>query len=136
MQETKLKIDFNQGLLEVEGSEDLVREIYNDFKEALKARPQSAFGASEVHGSVRSEDQTSAKASSSPKDKAKSKANSKPKSKKASDTTGTLIKDLNLMNDGSTESLRDFYAKYDVKTNLERTLVFVYYLQHVRACLT
>ena len=42
------------------------------------------------------------------------------------------MKDLNLMSNGASESLRDFYGKYEAKTNLERTLIFVYYLEHKR----
>ncbi len=35
MAETKLKLDLEQGILEVEGSESFVQSIYNDFKEQL-----------------------------------------------------------------------------------------------------
>ena len=42
MQDTKLKIDFHQGFLEVEGSEALVRDIYNDFKGAKGSSSSSA----------------------------------------------------------------------------------------------
>lgn len=136
MQESKLKIDFNQGLLEVEGSEALVREIYNDFKEALKARPQSVptgdtTGAS-TNAAPPNQSPSEAKPSSKPNGKPKAKTNTKSKSKSSTATTGTLLKDLNLMSDGTSESLRDFYGKYEANTNLERTLIFVYYLQHIR----
>lgn len=134
MQDTKLKIDFNQGLLEVEGSEGLVREIYNDFKDALKSRPQSAPVAAAALDESRTTQsvQTPSEVNSSPKPESKAKPKAKAKPKNSTDTTGTLLKDLNLMSEGSSESLRDFYGKYEVKTNFERTLIFVYYLQHVR----
>lgn len=134
MQDTKLKIDFNQGLLEVEGSEGLVREIYNDFKDALKSRPQSAPVTTTVldGASTTQSEESSSEAKSSPNPKSKAKPKAKAKSKSSTDTTGTLLKDLNLMSEGSSESLRDFYGKYEVKTNLERTLIFVYYLQQIR----
>jgi hypothetical protein len=138
MQDTKLKIDFNQGLLEVEGSEALVREIYNDFKDALKSMPQSTPVTTTVldGASTTQSERPSSEVKSSPKPKSKAKpkakAKAKAKSKSSTDTTGTLLKDLNLMNEGSSESLRDFYGKYEVKTNLERTLIFVYYLDQVR----
>ena len=134
MQETKLKIDINLGLLEVEGSEELVREIYNDFKDILKTKPQNAPIASNVMGasSTTPSAQPVAAAKSSPKAKSRPKPKANAKSKASSDTTGTLLKDLNLMGDGSFESLRDFYGKFEAKTNLERTLIFVYYLEHIR----
>lgn len=135
MQETKLKIDLHQGLLEVTGSENLVREIYDDFRDALKARPESAVHAKDAHGNKPSANPPAEKSSTAKSStNSKSKTSTKPKAKKgASSTTGSLLKELNLMNEGSVESLRDFYARYEVKTNLERTLVFVYYLQHVRS---
>lgn len=134
MQESKLKIDFTQGLLEVEGSEVLVREIYNDFKEALKARPQSAptGGTTVPSTNAAPPNQSSSEAKPSSKPSGKSKTNTKSKSKSSTATTGTLLKDLNLMSDGTSESLRDFYGKFEANTNFERTLIFVYYLQHMR----
>lgn len=108
MQETKLKIDINQGLLEVEGSEELVREIYSDFKDILKTRPPSVPSSANAmdDSSMTPSDQPSIKVKSS----LKAKSKPKPKTKGASDTTGALLKDLNLMNDGSAESLRDFLS--------------------------
>lgn len=128
MQETKLKIDINQGLLEVEGSEELVREIYSDFKDILKTRPHGAPVAAVMDDANISAVQPSGTV----KTKSKPKPKVNAKSKSSSDITGTLLKDLNLMNDGSTESLRDFFRKYEAKTNLERTLIFVYYLEQLR----
>lgn len=125
MQESKLKIDFNQGLLEVEGSEDLVREIYNDFKDSLKTRPQA-----KVEESINPIEKAAVTTSQPSSKRTASKPKSKAKAKKPSDSTGSFLKDLNLMGDDTTKSLRDFYGQYEIKTNLERTLAFVYYLQY------
>ncbi|MHC3136966.1 hypothetical protein ACWPO0_14010 [Acinetobacter nosocomialis] len=43
MQISRLKIDFNQGLLEVDGSENLILEVYKDFKEALTLKNKSTI---------------------------------------------------------------------------------------------
>jgi hypothetical protein len=127
MQESKLKIDFTQGFLEVEGSEELVREIYNDFKESLKTRPQSKA----VEGFASEKSNSADSGQLAPITTQKSQpSRSKTKSKKTSDNTGSFLKDLNLMGEGTTSSLKDFCAQYELKTNLERTLAFVYYLQH------
>jgi len=130
MHETKLKIDLNQGLLEIEGSEEFVRDLYDDFKDILKTRPQSASTISPTLGTVNAtrSEQPSTKAKPAPKPKSKAKA----KSKSSTDTTGKFLKDLNLMGDESSQSLRDFYGVYDAKTNFERTLIFVYYLENIR----
>ena len=41
------------------------------------------------------------------------------------------MKDLDLSPKGDTESLRDFYAHYLPKTNFEKNLIFVYWLQQI-----
>lgn len=40
MTATKLRIDLKQGLLEVEGTDQFVREIYSDFKDRLLSNHQ------------------------------------------------------------------------------------------------
>ena len=96
----------------------------------LKARPQAA--PEDTHDiEVKHNNASPPQTGSVLKPKAKAKTKTKPK--KSSDSSGTLLKDLNLMGDDSLESLRDFCGKYKVKTNLERTLVFVYYLQHKKS---
>lgn len=128
MEENKLKIDLTQGIIEVEGSEQLVRDIYNDFKERLNQAPPKA---SVVENASPKAETPPAK----PAAKAKKKASaSKPKSKVKSSTSnsGSLLKDLDLTSSGGKDSLRDFYNKYETTSNLERNLVFVYYLQNIR----
>jgi hypothetical protein len=126
MQENKLKIDLTQGIIEVEGSEQLVRDIYNDFKERLNQAPSRA---SVVENSSPKVDTPPAKPAAKAK---KTPSASKPKTKSSTSNSGSLLKDLDLTSSGGKDSLRDFYNKYETTSNLERNLVFVYYLKNTR----
>jgi len=125
MDENKLKIDLTQGIIEVEGSEQLVRDIYNDFKKRLNqaAAPAIVAPAPQVPKT------TTEKSAANSQKKATS---GKPKSKSSTNNSGTLLKDLDLTGSGGIESLRDFYSKYEASSNFERNLVFVYYLQNIK----
>lgn len=75
---TKLKIDISAGLLEVEGAEDFVKTIYEDFKGSLAKTPNQSPGT----------DEGKEKESPAPKKKAKrapssSSTQNKSKAKKA-----------------------------------------------------
>lgn len=121
---SKLKIDLSTGLLEVEGSEDLIKFIYGDFKDNLGTPPP-------IQNEKAPEIQASTDTIPTPKKVTKkvtpSKNGSKPKSKKAPE----FLKNLDLSGGSENDSLKDFYAKYDHKSNYERNLIFAYYLQHV-----
>lgn len=124
MPENKLKIDLSQGVVEVEGSEQLVREIYNDFKERL-SKPRVPIKDEKPNEPPLLKKEPVVKAK-----KASNAGKAKPKG--SASKSGTLLKDLDLTGSGGKESLRDFYGKYEVSSNLERNLVFVYYLQHIK----
>jgi len=60
-------------------------------------------------------------------------AHTKGKSPSTTTSTPKLLGDLNLSPQGK-ESLKDFYSKYDAKSNFEKNLLFCYYLlKHVEA---
>jgi hypothetical protein len=42
-----------------------------------------------------------------------------------------LLKDLDLSGKGKHQRLKDFFNQYEVKTNFERNLIFVYYLNQI-----
>lgn len=117
----KIRIDVSQGLFEAEGSETFLLELYNDFKGRLGAvpvkQPAPPAGAA-THGG-----ETKVQAPSPPP-RAKS-GSGKPKKR----APLSIVKDLDLAK-GKNGKLKEFYEKYDAKTNLERNLVFVYYMQH------
>lgn len=65
-----------------------------------------------------------------PKVTKKKSSSSKPKISGTSTKSYSLITSLNLVSNGK-ESLKDFYAKYQVKNNFERNIVILYYLRRV-----
>jgi hypothetical protein len=120
---TKLKLDFNQGLLEVEGSETFVKKVFDDFKDRLsKSEP--------IAPSFQSGKQIP-KAATKPKQKGtNNKVNTKAKKNKNAGVN--VVNDLELAASGDIPSLKDFYAKFIIKTDIERNLLFIYYLEQVR----
>ncbi|MGQ1310263.1 hypothetical protein ACT4WM_01390 [Acinetobacter baumannii] len=140
MQISRLKIDFNQGLLEVDGSENLILEVYKDFKEALTLKNKSTIlnllDGSSDNNQIEIKEISTDKIINETNVKNKKQIDSKEKSvnktKKSAEVSGQLVRDLNLMQEGGKEGLRDFYRKYIAKTNFEKSLIFAYYLQHVK----
>jgi len=120
--DAKLKIDLTQGILEVEGSEKLVIEIYNDFKQNLSLKLQvrdSHAPSLSVNGKKENT-------------KDQSKEQIKPKHKSSSTIkTPSLVKDLDLLGKGKASSLKDFVNSYSPKSGMEWNLLFVYYLQKI-----
>lgn len=99
---TRLKIDWNNGILEVEGEESFVREIYNEYKEQLRG----------------------------PAPRAVTEVPSRPVAHKRKESY-QIVKDLDLSGRDGKESLKSFYAKKAPETALERNTVFTYYLQKI-----
>ncbi|HCA5285358.1 TPA: hypothetical protein MW252_001428 [Acinetobacter nosocomialis] len=140
MQISRLKIDFNQGLLEVDGSENLILEVYKDFKEALALKNQRTIlnllnensDNSQIEVKEISKDEMGGETNIKTKKTIDSKKKSPVKAKKSTEISGQLVKDLNLMQEGEKISLRDFHKRYIATTNFERSLIFAYYLQHVK----
>jgi hypothetical protein len=140
MQISRLKIDFNQGLLEVDGSENLILEVYKDFKEALTLKNKSTIlnllDGSSDNGQIEvkeiSKDEMINETNVKNKKQVDYKKKSVSKNKKSTEVSGQLVKDLNLMQEGGKEGLRDFYRKYIAKTNFEKSLIFAYYLQYIK----
>ena len=123
MSTAKLRIDISQGLLEVEGSDQLVRDIYADFKgQLVGSRPPLTVRES-----------TESKNPQPSKSDGDSTVQKLPGKKKA--TSGSvqpsMVKDLDLSGKtNNVERLKDFHASFTIGSNLERNLVFMYYLQH------
>lgn len=119
---SKVSINITNGTLEVEGTEEFVREIYKDFKELIAkadlTTPDSA------------EEESKSSTSRIPAAKVKTTKNSGTKSK--SKPTGDIkfLTDLNLRPKGK-ESLKDYFAKYDIKSGEEFSLMIVYYMKEV-----
>lgn len=119
MGNTKIRIDLSQGVIEAEGEEKFVRSIYDDFKERLNTRKVAHKGAK------------GGKKKDSKRKKEVSEGVIQQKRRRTAEAySPKLVTDLDLSGGKKGENLRKFYAKYNAKTNMERNLVFVYYLQH------
>lgn len=123
MSSAKLKFDLTHGVIDVEGSEDFVLSIYRDFKEKIegvKATTTIKQQADSFQGTqIGRSKSTPAKASPSA-----------PRQKRNGKPTPTIVRDLDLSGGGKCERLKEFFAQFEAKTNFERNLIFVYYLQH------
>ena len=120
MSTAKIKIDLSVGLLEVEGSEELVLNIYNDFKERINVTHVKNIKHEALDPKLELAEKTeSPKKSSTAKGK-----------RKSSGQMPSIVKNLDLSGGGTDERLKDFYAKYEAKSNFDKNLIFMYYLDH------
>lgn len=118
----RLNINVKEGTLEVEGEESFVAGVYADFKEQLtiagitRATAPAPVLTSESNNQV----------NDSAKPLRKSRATGKSESL-------VIVKDLDLSVKGNSQgvSLRDFYAEKNPSSAMERSTVFVYFLQSV-----
>ncbi|MDX1537759.1 hypothetical protein [Arsukibacterium sp.] len=120
---TKLKIDISLGLLEVEGSEDFVKIIYEDFKNRLVEKSASP----KVEHATPEPEKSQPKTTKTSKPTSNGTSASKQKSKKAPE----FLKNLDLSGSGDSPSLKNFFSGYQHKTNYERNLIFVHYLKEI-----
>lgn len=110
---TKIRIDISSGIVEAEGSEPFVKAIYDDFKDRLSKNASRAGKKPEGHM------------------KAATATATKPRSS-GKGSGNKVVDDLDLHGDAKTTTLRDFFSSYSPRTNLERSLLFVYYLVQIR----
>jgi hypothetical protein len=132
MTNSKLRIDLPQGLIEVEGSEAFVLSVYSDFKDRLAAQSanRTAPPLNPATGSTGAGNESERRPTGrKSKARAASQTAGTPKSRKGVRDGQSIVKELDLTK-GKHGRLKDFYAKYDLKTNMERNLVFVYYMQN------
>jgi len=115
----KLHINLSQGLIEVEGDADLVREIYKDFKDQLATgapKPNTAQAAAQAHAEPQE------------KPKAKRRAPAKKKNDSAENASGIDSNAPKLDKNIDTSGLAAFYGQYKPKNNAEKILIFSKYL--------
>lgn len=113
---TILKINLNDGLLEVDGEEDFVRSIYSDFKTELIA----SRNANPAPVAKKPDQDSTVKKSSS----TKKSSNGKKRE------SFTILKDLDLSSKTNSLDLKNFLSDKAPITAMERNTVFVYYLKN------
>ncbi|ROO36962.1 hypothetical protein BIV08_21960 [Pseudomonas sp. AF76] len=134
----KIRVSLKDGLLEAEGSEAFIEKLYSDFKELVSFHQQPVVAdrmellISETPTTAVPSVSTVAAEVAALKPPTKNEApKPRAKAKKSNSTEPTLLKDLNLAGNESYQGLREFYSKYSIKTNMERNLVFTYYLTKI-----
>jgi hypothetical protein len=121
---TSLKIDLRNGLLEVEGEETFVREIYQNHKESIMKKidlPKKENRLCDELDSI-----------SLPTENVLGKKENikKVASKRKGKESYKIIKDLDLATKNNRESLKEFYSKKSPANAMEKNTVFVFYLQN------
>ena len=119
----KLHINISQGIIDIEGEADLVREIYHDFKEQLLNGVNFAPSAAPLHSNAD-------ELADEPVVKQKSKRRVTVKKKAAGEEGGISLSpnlprlDKNL----DTSKLMIFYNQFEPKNNPEKILIFLKFL--------
>ena len=118
---TKIRIDLSQGIIEAEGNEDFVKIIYDDFKERIDSSKK--FQSKSVQPLPPKQ---------SPKSPSKEKREVPQKSKAGpKNNNPKMVKDLDLSGRDCGSSLKNFFDQYKVKSNIEKNLIFLYYLKNI-----
>jgi hypothetical protein len=115
---SKLHIDIEKGIIDVEGNEELAKAIYADFREQLlqKAGRRSTENVEKIEREVNVKRST--------KTRSREKANGGEDRKlRSADYIPALVTDLDL------GTLPEFYGKFETKNNPEKILVFLKFLQ-------
>lgn len=115
---TKLKIDLKNGVLEVEGEEAFVKEIYQEYKERLSSDDSSIF-----EHAPNQDTESSTSTTLKRKTSGRNKGGAKRKE------SYSIVKSLDLSEKDGKKSLRDFFKEKTPSVALEKNAVFVYYLQ-------
>lgn len=113
--ESRLIVDLSTGHLEVSGSEDLVKHIFNEFREEISSR---AVRKADPPETVDNE-----------KKPAREAAPKKASSKKTS-ASSDVNKDLDTL------GLEDFFAPFEAKGDAERAMIFIKFLQEQKKMTT
>lgn len=125
---TKLKIDLKTGVLEVEGEEAFVKEIYQDYKDRLSS--VSDFSSDDPVQDTQDDNlksQNFEQIKRKPKTTKKKKVQAKGGNKRKE--SYSLVTNLDLLAKGNKKALKDFYAEKAPANAMEKNAVFVYYLQ-------
>lgn len=124
MTKYKIHIDLHHGLLEVEGTEEFVRGIYDEFKTEL---PNLTNLFNQSVGKISNENATSATGHKTLK-RSKKRVTEK-KEKRSVAGQPKVDRSLDLSGNETVPSLKNYLERYQPKTNVERNLVFVSYLE-------
>jgi hypothetical protein len=115
----RLKIDIHAGLVEVEGDEEFVKQVYEDFKASLGTHKESPKTSSQV-------DRTP-----SPKQKSSTNNGAKKKTGKSVKGSYTYEHELASKLDSGSSKLTTFYNERYPSSGFEQNALFVYFLEKI-----
>ncbi|MCY3626723.1 MAG: hypothetical protein OXG88_03675 [Gammaproteobacteria bacterium] len=116
----KLHIDLSQGLVNVEGDTDFVRDVYTDFKQKILARSDSFPAMVENKVTNTATNKTSPQSN---RRIAQKKSSNSKKGGGPDPDSPKLDKNLD------TSALSEFYSRYKPKNHSEKILLFVQFLK-------
>lgn len=116
---TKLRIDLSQGIIDIEGEDQFVREIYADFKDSLMSKAGNQDRNSDASTSVTSASTTTV---SSRKPSSRNKTKKELSGSDVDPDHPKLDKTLD------TSGLSEFYGRYKPSNHPEKILLFVKFL--------
>lgn len=120
MSNLKIKFKLDNLELEFDGEQDIVLKEYNQLKDVIINRLNNKHSDVSLINSKKRIN--SSKANNNQNTSLKKKVGT------INSKSPKLNTDLNLVPKNAL-SLKDFYNKYDTKTNMERNLLFIYYLK-------
>ena len=134
MTTAKLHIDLSQGVIDIEGDPDFVREIYSDFKDQLTSGAR--FASPSANHSSRADESdgeaasTSASAGGDAPAKPKAKRRTSPRKKVVSeDASNGVVADAPKLDKSlDTSALGTFYGQFAPKNNAEKILIFLKFI--------
>lgn len=118
--QTKFHINVSQGIIDIEGEPDVVREIYADFKDKLL----SQFG----NWADDTAESPTTPETPAPKATLQRRAPSRKRAKVETEEIGVDADKPKLDKDLDTSKLADFYGQFEPKNNPEKILVFSKFL--------
>ena len=122
---TKLHINLTQGIIDIEGDPELVREIYTDFRSRLLETTASSSDAARVPSASTEDGDEPARPKKKRRTPAKRRGNSEQDGPSISSDSPKLDKNLD------TAKLPEFYARYTAKNHPEKILTFLRLLTEV-----
>lgn len=132
---SRVRIDLLSGTIEAEGSEEFVRDIYQDFRERLERLPAASAtsalsaGQGEHAGAAAGQGQQGGQIAGGGVPAVAGPSSAKPAARPRGPLS--IVKDLDLSGQGTELGLRAFYEARQPLTAMERNVVFVYYLQRI-----
>lgn len=119
--QTKILINAQEGIIEVEGETSFVREVYTDFKDLIIPLMENTFAMEQDESKL-------ASCEPSPKPKTRKKTGTK-KVAKSEGVPGVNPDNPSLDKQLDTSGVREFYAQYEPKNHPEKILIFMRFLK-------